>query len=144
MDNTVYKTPDSEVGLKKEEQVLTRAEQLAQSRKDIEEVGARGRLNFVWGVRFFCDVCILTVIAIVLYSTFASTGSISRVAIYITSAFALIYVIEILAIIAYFNKKGWSLIALHLFSAISLLNFPFGTIMSVIHYLNAGKMQFDR
>lgn len=56
----------------------------------------------------------------------------------------LLYGAEIFSIIGYFRRESWCVVPLHIFAAISLLNLPFGTILSIIHYLNMGKIQFDK
>jgi len=134
----VYKAPDAdlEVSVKK----LSASERLAQSRRDMEESSAVSRLNLIWGFRLIVDV--------IWIGFFIYTISIRKVT--PLEAEAILYMVmiavslaEIYFIVGYFRRKRWCVVPLHIFSAISLINIPLGTVLSVLHFINMRKIQFD-
>ena len=144
----IYQAPQSDLidtNDKDENGVLIRhklsaKEKLEQSRRDIEEAAAKQRLNFVWGLRLIGDL-ITFVGFLYLLVNIESIGA------YAFSAPVILFVLaylagEIASIIGYFKNKRWSKWPLHIYAGLSLLNFPFGTILSVIHFLSAYKLQY--
>lgn len=150
MNDTIYRVPESDLVIRRDLDIepLTAAEKLAQTRKDMEEVGARTRLNFVWGSRLAADILILLagLSFVVAFWINPSGGFYGQViATLVVCLLLMIFVgLEIFFIIAYFSRRPWCKVPLHIFSVISLLNFPFGTILSVIHFFSMGKIQFKK
>jgi len=135
-----YATPQANLNQKKDSKDLTASERLAQSRRDLEEASAINILNYVWGIRLFFDTAaIVTFVALFI-------GGFSLQAPDMITLFGIMVLFllgEIISIIGYFRRKKWSKLALSIFSGFSLLNFPGGTVLSIIHYLNVGKLQFQ-
>ena len=145
MSDSIYRSPSADLEVSQqdvsEQRELSAAEKLAQSRREIEESEAVQRLNFVWGLRFTFDalICLSVLIGIALEVV---SGVYDDIGIY---GLGLIFFgTEIVFIVGYFRRKSWCVIPLHIFAGISLLNIPVGTILSIIHYLNMHKVEFDR
>lgn len=139
----VYHAPEAD--LERSKAQLSAKEKLAQSRRDIEEVAAVTRLNVIWGIRLVIDVLIVLLFIIVFAAAVSDPGD----GLFLQGLTAFIVVIciplsEIFFIIAYYRRKPWCVIPLHIYAAISLLNIPVGTILSIIHYLNMHKVQFEK
>jgi len=140
MDDNLYKTPSSNLALQ-ETETISASERLAQSRKEIKHTEARVRLNLVWGIRLIVDILAVMIFAFIFYISMKMETSKIHVVLY---GFLIFYsMIEVLCIYAYFNSQRWCLLPLHVFSAVSLLNFPFGTLLSIIHFLNTKNLQFS-
>lgn len=142
MLENAYSAPNAE--LERGSEKLSAAEKLAQSRRDMQESSAITKLNLVWGLRFTIDVALM---AFFLFSLFSLLYQHHNLDTAMITGFTVIFVylvFEITSIVAYFRRLSWCVIPLHISSSLSLLNFPFGTILSLIHFFNMGKIQFDR
>lgn len=140
MDQNIYDVPKAAIE-NTETSTLTASERLAQSRKDIEESSAVEKLNMIWGVRLVIDVLFCGLSLYILYRSF--TESDYRT-LWVGVVVLVYFGAEIIPIVGYFKRRKWCVIPLHIFSGFSLLNFPFGTILSIMHYFNMNKMQFRR
>jgi len=140
MENA-YQTPEADVE-NKQEAPQTRAQKLAETRKALASEKAISTLNVIWGLRLIADMIALTVIGLGVFGILGAGINSLALLIYVIPAIFLI--LEMVCIMAYFNKRAWCAIPLHIFSALSLLNIPIGTIFSIIHYMNFGKIQFDK
>ncbi len=140
METTVYNPPESDLE-RKDNRPLTASEKLEQSRRDMQAAAARSRLNLIWGFRLAVDVLAGALAIYLLYMGVQAKASADVI---LGLIILLMYGLEIIPIIGFFRQKAWSIIPLHIFSAISLLNIPFGTLLSIIHYVNAGKLQFEK
>lgn len=121
--------------------MASRSEQLEESRKAMEEESAIQTLNIIWGLKLLLNILLVVVFVYLIGRSIGSATLAVAPAVAMTLVF-IILAIESAAIIAYYRKKPWSIPALHAFAAFSLLNFPIGTILSVIHYLNVRKLRF--
>lgn len=122
---------------------MTASERLKQSRKEIEDTRARQILNVVWGLRLVSDVIVLLMMIAAIfqpstYEYFENDIVPQSILVFVI----LFFTAEILSIIGYFRKRRWCIIPLHIFSVFSLLNFPIGTIFSIVHFIYARKLQF--
>ncbi len=141
MSNEIYRSPEAQLTETKAKTSASRAEQLAQSRRDMQEAEAIERLNLVWGIRFIVDVLFCILGLAIIYQAIKNQVFITSIG----GVFLLLFFgSEIVAIIAYFQRRPWCVIPLHIFSAVSFLNFPFGSICSLIHYFNMHKIQFEK
>lgn len=121
--------------------MTSRSEQLEESRKAMDEESAIQTLNIIWGLKLALNIVLGCVFVYLLGRAIGSATLPVAPAI----AMALVFVIlatESAAIIAYYKKQPWSVYALHVFAAFSLLNFPIGTILSIVHFVNARKLRF--
>lgn len=141
MEDSIYKAPESDLS-ELPARSLSMAERFAQSRKDMAEASAIQRLNLVWGLRFIVDIVVIGAI-IYLFFPLQPNDWTFEFSLIIGITLVLV-VLEMVAIAAYFQRRPWCVIPLHIFAAIALLNFPFGTILSIIHFFSMGKVQFNR
>lgn len=137
----IYEAPESDL-VDRRPPELSVQEKLAQSRRDMEESSARERLNLVWGLRFMVGVAVIASLLYAIFTTSLPEGAQGIVSVFV---FVIVFlIVECIAIIGYFKRKRWSLWPLHIFAFFSLFNFPFGTILSAIHYFSVGKLQYPR
>jgi len=140
MEKSLYDSPESNL-IDKSPTKLSAAEKLAQSRRDIEESEAIQKLNMIWGVRLVTNVLLCALGAYMVIFSLDNPTSENFAAGAIIFIF---FAIEIIPIIGYFRRKKWCVIPLHIFSALALFNFPIGTILSIMHFMNMGKIQFKK
>ncbi len=140
MENSIYETPKSQLE-SAEKKVLSASERLAESRREMEESSALETLKMIWGFRFVIDIVYGVAMLYFLYIMYLM-GEYSGM---MVAGFLLLFCLaEMVAIVAFFRRKRWCVIPLHIFAGFSLLSFPIGTILSVIHYFNMHKVRFDK
>ena len=135
----IYASPKAELDQAPEpEENLSASERLRRTRRHMQATAARDRLVIVWGIRLVADGVALAWLS---YVSFFGMMYQSPFGIAIFVFMASFLLGEIVAIGGFFQRKKWCLIPLHIYSGISLLNLPVGTILSIIHFLNAGKLE---
>jgi len=139
MDQSIYEAPSPNLNNTSTTN-LSATERLAQSRKEMEEAAAIENLNIIWGLRLASDLLICGVSFWMIYEAFARN---EFQFIGYSIVFLCFFLGEIVSIIGYFKRKEWCVVPLHIFSAISLANIPAGTILSILHYINMGKVNFN-
>ena len=113
---------------------------LRDQRSAKKESSALFKLRMVWGFRLCFD---LVAIFASIYAVI-NPGEIDGRYDSFDFGFVLIFLSsEIVFIMAFFNRKDWCKTPLNIFSAISLLAFPVGTYLSLIHYFNILKVRFN-
>lgn len=137
----VYDAPSADLELTNKP--LTAAEKLALSRREMAEASARSRLNFVWGFRLLVDLLMLVMFILAVIGVVFGGEPLSDDLMIGLGAILVLFVAEIIFIVAYFRKKAWCVWPLHIYSAISLINIPFGTILSLIHFFSMPKVRFN-
>ncbi|WP_413663589.1 hypothetical protein ACG1BZ_21370 [Microbulbifer sp. CNSA002] len=140
MENTIYKSPESELEIKSPPKTLSSSERLAESRRQMEESNAIQTLNFVWGLRLAGNIIFILFFIVGLISSYNSTSIVTTGVLIFSILF---FCTETFCILGYFRRKSWCQIPLHTFSAFSLLNIPFGTVFSILHYIKMPKVKFD-
>lgn len=143
MSEDFYKAPKADLDTRVDLQ-LTASERLAKSRKEMEHSNAVGKLSLVWGIRLAVDLVVLVFLVVFYISISENSSFTADLLLLLMGAALIITIAEIIAIIGFFRHRSWSIIPLHIFAAIALLNFPWGTILSVIHYIHANKINFER
>lgn len=115
-------------------------EKLRDEKSAREASSALFKLRMVWGFRLCFDlIAVLVLIYVVM-----NPSEIDKRYEAFDFAFVLIFLsTEIIFILAFFNRKHWCKIPLNIFSAVSLLTFPVGTYLSIIHYYNILKVRFN-
>lgn len=146
MNKSIYDAPDSNLISQEEDTLesgpLTAAERFAESKRQLEEANAIQRLNLVWGIRAIFDGMGCAFAVYIIYGYFMNQESPELL---VVSIFTLVYLgLELVAIFAYFKRSKKCVIPLHIFAGLSLLNFPLGTILSVIHFFSLHKVRFPR
>lgn len=139
MERSIYQAPDAALNVSTPKD-MTVSERLAQTRRDMEESSAIENLKLVWGLRFFGDIMTLGFHAYAVFGLHLLQSFPYTIALIVSVFFALL---EMVCIIAFFRRRAWCVIPLHIFSAISLLNFPIGTGLSIVHFMNMHKIQFN-
>lgn len=140
MSNDFYQAPRTDL-VASEAGVKNVSEHLTKSRIDMEEAAALSRLKNIWRLRLagnFVFLAALIYFIALLFPLELDGGLI------VLGVFIGMCVLESCVIIAFFQKQAWCVAPLHIFSVLSLLNIPFGTILSVVHFVNINKMQLEK
>lgn len=124
--------------LEKDIGMISRAEQLNESRKTIEEASAIQTLNFIWGLKLFVNIAVGVFVA---WLAIFASGPEDTPWEYVTLIW-LFLLVESVFIVGYFKRRPWCLVPLHIFAGLSLINFPVGTVLAIIHFVNARKLCF--
>ena len=96
-------------------------------------------LNFVWGTRLvICFLFLFPVSYGLITTTYNSDFNYTKILI----PFIIFLIAEITTIISFFRKKQWTKFPLHVFATLSVINFPFGTILSILHFAYYRKISF--
>ncbi|MBU2887356.1 hypothetical protein KO507_16440 [Gilvimarinus agarilyticus] len=121
---------------------MGRGDQLNEARRAMEEASAVQVLNIIWGLKlglnvvltlFFISFCVLS---------FSHSNVKYTYPLVIVLLFVQVFIaVESVAIVAYFKRKQWGLYVLHVYAAISLVNIPVGTVLSIMHFINAPKIK---
>lgn len=142
MSENFYKAPTADLTRLEEQGELTASERWAQSRREMDAVNARSKLNLVWGLRLVVDIILLGYFAFLIILEGVST--IQLEGLFFVGFIILYHLLEVFCIVGYFRSKHWSIVPLHIFAAISLINLPFGTALSITHFIYAGKLNFEK
>ena len=129
----IYKA--SESGIREQEEPY--------KQESYESIDAFEGLKILWMLRFVFDTLIIFLLCLGLYRD-VSEGSYNVLLIIVNGILILIFVIEMWFIVQFYRKKKGSLIPLHIYSAISLLNFPIGTAFSIYHYIKCSKLDWRK
>ncbi|WHI52623.1 hypothetical protein P3339_07620 [Microbulbifer sp. MLAF003] len=140
MSGGIYQTPQADLVVSKINS-KSASERLTHSRRNIEKAVALPRIKVAWGFRLAGNFLFFTVIifSIVQVSTLELD-----VGLIVLGVFLGMYILESYVIIAFFCKQAWCVIPMHVFSILSLLSISYGAMLSVIHFLNMGKIQFNK
>lgn len=145
MTNEIYSAPTANLE-NEQADTLTASQRLAQTRKEMESVTARNVLLAIWGVRLACNVIGSIGLIFYVWPIFQANKDLDG-SVYSAALFAVLLVfilLESITIVAFFLGRRWTMIPLHVFAAIALLNFPAGTILSIVHYVYGYRVIFKR
>ena len=140
LSSNVYQAPKSEVS-------QNEANPIDDIQESYESIEAYNSLKIMWLIRGAADVLISLSLSTFLYQIMFNTesgaiGEDAPILYVIVTIILLIHLAELYFIVQFFRRKKNSLVALHIFSALSLLNFPVGSALSTYHYIKASQMDW--
>ena len=109
--------------------------------ESFESIEAFEGLKIMWMLRAAADGFLIVMFAWTLYSTFGQDSLYGAFFVFYL-VFIAVSMLEIYFIIRFFLKDPKSIVALHIFSALSLLNFPFGTGFSIYHFVRSRNLEW--
>lgn len=114
------------------------------SKADFEEsyqsIEAHESLKTLWFLRFTADVLCISAL---IYFFFEKQliHDFSKAAVVV--GLVLYFISEMYFIVRFFRKDEGAVVALHIYSFISLSNFPVGFVFSIIHYAKSRHLKWS-